>query len=188
MSKRNKKESAPRISVSIEDASVNVTISPKQLSAILSMADKSGSRPHLAGVYVEYDGAVSWLCATDGHAAMRIALDNPGNCKADRMFASTNTCKLAIATGKLSALGESCITMSNEQMPPSLAQVFPANRDAKGYAGFDMALVSRTMKAMADAGVGGAYFKVLGEYDAAIVESPSHAPRVEALIMPMRLK
>lgn len=185
MSKKTK-QYQPTIVTSPSGAAC-VMIDPKQVSAMLSCASKDPSRPHLNGLYLEHVGNVTWLCATDGKAAIRIECANPDSVKANLHFARENAGKLAIATAKLTD-GIARLDMANDENPPSLASVFPSNQKGCEQAGFDMALFSKVSKAFADLGADGAYLKTLGKQDPAVLTtSDSAAYRIEALILPYRL-
>lgn len=176
------------ISPTIVDGTVTLPV--KTATALLSLADKGGTRIHLADVRViKGDGESVWLATTNGCAALyvrcegAIALDKYTVLKVDAV-------KTAIAVAKAikSATASVAITQG-ETVAPSLWQVYPSTRGASAAScGFDMKLLSSVADAveLASPGNGGRVQFGASVTDAVTVECPSG--NVKALIMPMRLK
>lgn len=186
MSKKTKKTLQPTIGASPSGAAY-VMIDPRHAAALLACASKDPSRPHIGGLFTQTVGDKTWLCATDGRAAVRVQCGLVDAVECNLHHARANDIKLAIAAAKLGD-GIARIDLKSDENPPNLNAVFPSDQKGSEQAGFDMALVSQISKTMADLGADGAYFKTLGKRDPAILSNANSAPyRIEALIMPHKV-
>lgn len=186
MSKKTKTTLQPKIGAYPSGAAY-IMIDPKHAAALLACASKDPSRPHIGGLFTQTVNNKTWLCATDGRAAVRVQCGVIDEVECNLHHARANDIKLAIAAAKLGD-GIARIGLKSDETPPNLNAVFPSNQKGSEQASFDMALVSQISKTMADLGADGAYFKALGKRDPAILSNSNAAPyRIEALIMPYKV-